>query len=334
MYWPCGFNGLTTAFARFPPQSEDEQIASILDSKQAALDAVGDCSPNPAFALTMTPDLADHHLEKHRVREAALRGTVSLDLSSNQLTSFTFHSADDTCATFCWLRSLNLSGNTVSMLDRDLSLFLPVLQVLDLSFNEGLCIKTPSVLRGLKHLLILNLEGCNLSSLDCEDGSEGGFLQELHALQVLKLGENGFETLESLEHLKHLKSAQAGPAAISHPLKEFDCRDNEVANDNKGYRKWILDIFPNLEMLDNTITNTTSQIKSLGDVKGLKDAVGRCDTLADAAEGSDKCSCLEGVPCEEKYKCEDWENRFLEEEDAESYPLPYPTYIFVCRVTH
>jgi hypothetical protein len=309
-----------------PPhtQSEDEQIASILDSKQDALDAVGGCSRNPAFALTMTPDLTDNHLEKQRVREAALWGTVSLDLSSNQLTSFTFHSPDGAGATFCWLRSLNLSGNAVSMLDRDLSLFLPVLQVLDLSFNEGLCIKTPSVLRGLKHLNVLNLEGCNLSSLDCKDGSEGGFLQELRALQVLKLGENEFETLESLKHLRQMKSTQAGPAASKaedhYPLKEFDCRENEVAND-KGYKKWILDIFPNLEMLDNTITNTTSKINSLGDVKGLKDAVGRCDTLADAAEGSDKCSCLEGVPCEEKYKCKDWENRFGRQMEF----LPYPT---------
>jgi hypothetical protein len=213
-------------------------------------------------------------------------------------------------------------------LDQIFGQFLPALQILDLSFNDGLAVKAPSVLHSLKHLRSLNLECCGLSSLECEDGAEGnegGFLQGLLSLQILKLGENEFTTLTSLENLRNVKvpwgfaadateTQEAGvdkSAATreSFPLKDFDCRENEIASE-KPYKAFITSVFPSLELLDNAIMNTTSKFTSLSEVKGLKEAVGRCDTLADAAEGSDACSCLEGVPCEEKYKCIDWGNRF------------------------
>jgi hypothetical protein len=62
-------------------------------------------------------------------------------------------------------------------------------------------------------------------------------------------------------------------------------------------------------LLDNQFLNTSSSIKSLGNIKGLADTIAM-KGVADGQEDRSSCSCIEGNPCADRICCKDWKNRY------------------------
>ena len=77
----------------------------------------------------------------------------------------------------------------------------------------------------------------------------------------------------------------------------------------RAYRDFVRGALPGLKVLDNKILSMAGGNVRLDQIDGLQKAITRTDTIADAAEGLESCSCLEGAACTSKYSCKDWEHR-------------------------
>ena len=233
------------------------------------------------------------------------------------------------------LRRLNLSGCTevqgsgLSFPPAPPSAFARLLD-LDLSFTDIVLDDGSMEFSGLSSLRRLNLEGCSLESLGGgggDDGDEGGGgggggaaapsgLGTLSALRYLLLSDNELE-VDALGALGGLRGV----------LEELDLRENPCTEESVAATKAALGAL--LDAPAGGGRGTITEIESgrfrwassgaasaaaaigLDQVAGLKESMLAGDTVADRMEAAaeERCSCLDGNPCENKYTCKDWTHR-------------------------
>ena len=240
--------------------------------------------------------VADHELEAFALSDAMKARVVWLDLSTN------LFPGDDGAGALSvgpsWLRGLNLSGNPNLTACPPLAGVGATLLLLDLSFCDGIAdFNAASVdLASCTALRALVLESCGLTAVPANVADVAATLQKL------MLGENDIEDVApGLAALASLSGANA--------LRELDLRENACCDAGRAYRAFVRGALPGLKVLDNKILSMAGGAVRLDQIDGLQEAVTRTDTVADAAEGLESCSCLEGTACASKYSCKDWEHR-------------------------
>jgi hypothetical protein len=176
---------------------------------------------------------------------------------------------------------------------------------------------------GLSRLVVLDV-----SAVQTDDNALLD-LSAVPALRRLTADSVGWDRLPAgLCALAHLESLSAQDNAMEdpeasyevlaqlHALRELDLRENpffmeigQVAL--RRYRERVRQLLPELVTLDNQqLKLGGAATMSLAKVQGLREHMGRTDTVADQNEDHESCSCLEGTPCEQEYSCKDWKHRF------------------------
>jgi hypothetical protein len=276
-----------TGEAQLAHLQNEDGIAVIIEDAEEVRDAVGFAGQRNLrshVCLAQGPSvgavLADRVFEAPGAAQKGVRAVLEgLDLTSLDLIDPAIRAT---------VTSLNVGGNSLDALEvplrsnlRQLTLSgnpltsppalwgCPNMLVLDLAYSPAPGLRAVH-LAPLPRLRVLRLDGWGLSSLMDPLDPGMSLLAFVRCLRVLSLAEN---------ELADVPTVAAGVKGLA-SLEELDLRENPVASSAR-YKEGLRAAVPTLRVLDGQSLDTTGVVRSLQEIKGLREQVERNATLLD-----------------------------------------------------